>query len=80
MPGCVLLEVTGSQQDVPNRTVKVGYIAVGQQDPKVREMRQTAWGRVTFRPHLSISGEGSGNSGESFQTPRADCRQELYVP
>ena len=80
VPGCVLLEVTGFQQDVPNWTVKVGSIVVGQQEAKVQDMRQTAWGRVTFRPRLNISGKGGGNSGESFQTLRADCRQELYVP
>ena len=59
VPGCVLLEVTGFQQDVPNWTVKVGYIVMGQQEAKVQDMRQTAWGRVTFRSSPLPAGPNS---------------------
>ena len=38
------------------------------------------WERLAFRPRLNTSSKGDRSSAESLQTPRADCRRELYVP
>lgn len=69
---------------VPSRmfqTRQSGGIHRGrQQEAKAQDKRQMAWGRVPFRPRLNSSGKGGGNSRESFQTLRADCRQALCVP
>ena len=72
----MLLEVMGSQQDV---LVKVGDVAVGPQETKVQEKRDRA-GKDGIQAAPQHQQQGGRSSAESLQTPRADCRRELYVP
>lgn len=72
----MLLEVMGSQQGVP---VKAGDVVVGQQETKVQEKRDRV-GKDDIQAAPQYSSKDGGSRAESLQTPRADCRQELYVP